>query len=176
MPIPGTDIAVLDEDYNQLSSGEIGYLLIRSDNPGFFLGYHNDADKTAEVIHDGWYHTGDLAWRDEDGYFWIAGRVDDCFKSRGIFISPYEIENVLRQHPAIAEACIVPLADPEIGNQIRAVCVLKEGTPANDAIAEDIRLNVRNRIAPYKTPHVVEFIDALPKSHVGKVLRRELIS
>ena len=176
MPIPGTDIAVLDEDYNQLSSGEIGYLLIRSDNPGFFLGYHNDADKTAEVIHDGWYHTGDLAWRDEDGYFWIAGRIDDCFKSRGIFISPYEIENVLLQHPAIAEACIVPLADPEIGNQIRAVCVLKEGTPANDAIAEDIRLNVRNRIAPYKTPHIIEFIDVLPKSHVGKVLRRELIS
>ncbi|MDP6840402.1 MAG: hypothetical protein QGH73_01860 [Rhodospirillales bacterium] len=83
---------------------------------------------------------------------------------------------MLRQHPAIAEACIVPLADAEIGNRIRAVCVLKDGTPAGDATAEDIRLDVRKRIAPYKVPHVVEFIDALPKSPVGKVLRRSLVS
>ncbi|MAF47147.1 MAG: acyl-CoA synthetase [Rhodospirillales bacterium] len=176
LPVPGTEVAVLDDDYNQLPDGEIGHFLIRSDNPGFFLGYHKDPGKTAEVVHDGWYHTGDLAWRDEDGFFWIAGRSDDCFKSRGIFISPYEIENVLRQHPAIAEACIVPLADAEIGNRIRAVCVLKDGTPAGDATAEDIRLDVRKRIAPYKVPHVVEFIDALPKSPVGKVLRRSLVS
>ncbi len=174
--VPGTDVAVLDDGYNELPSGEIGHFLVRSDNPGFFIGYHKDPSKTAEVVHDGWYHTGDLAWRDEDGFFWIAGRVDDCFKSRGIFISPYEIENVLRQHPAVAEACIVPLADAEIGNRIRAVCVLKDGTPAGEAIAEDIRLNVRKRIAPYKVPHVVEFIDALPKSPVGKVLRRSLVS
>ena len=176
MPIPGTEVAVLDDDYNELPGGEVGHFLIRADNPGFFLGYHKDPDKTAEVVHDGWYHTGDLAWRDEDGFFWIAGRIDDCFKSRGIFISPYEIENVLRQHPAVAEACIVPLADAEIGNRIRAVCVLKDGTPAGEATAEDIRLNVRKRIAPYKVPHVVEFIDVLPKSPVGKVLRRSLVS
>jgi acetyl-CoA synthetase len=174
--VPGTDVAVLDDDYNELPSGEIGHFLVRADNPGFFIGYHKDPNKTAEVVHDGWYHTGDLAWRDEDGFFWIAGRIDDCFKSRGIFISPYEIENVLRQHPAVAEACIVPLADAEIGNRIRAVCVLKDGTPAGEAIAEDIRLNVQKRIAPYKVPHVVEFIDALPKSPVGKVLRRSLVS
>jgi acyl-coenzyme A synthetase/AMP-(fatty) acid ligase len=176
LPVPGTEVAVLDDGYNELPDGEVGHFLIRADNPGFFLGYHKDPGKTAEVVHDGWYHTGDLAWRDEDGYFWIAGRVDDCFKSRGIFISPYEIENVLLQHPAIAEACIVPLADAEIGNRIRAVCVLKDGTPAGEAMAEDIRLNVRKRIAPYKVPHVVEFIDALPKSPVGKVLRRSLVS
>jgi len=174
--IPGTEVAVLDDEYNELPSGEIGHFLIRSDNPGFFLGYHKDPDKTAEVVHDGWYHTGDMAWRDEDDFFWIAGRGDDCFKSCGIFISPYEIENVLRQHPAIAEACIVPLADTEIGNRIRAVCVLKDGTPAGEAMAENIRLDVRKRIAPYKVPHVVEFIEALPKSPVGKVLRRSLVS
>ncbi|MAL63189.1 MAG: hypothetical protein CL563_09335, partial [Alphaproteobacteria bacterium] len=97
-----------------------------------------------------------------------------CFKSRGIFISPYEIENVLREHKAVAEACIVPLPDPEIGNRIRAVCVLKAGTPKTQQTSEDIRGSLRNRIAPFKVPHVVEFTDALPKSPVGKVLRREL--
>lgn len=176
VPIPGTHVAVLDDDYNELPPGEVGHFMIASDNPGFFLGYHKDPEKTAEVVHDGWYHTGDLASRDEDGYFRIAGRSDDCFKSRGIFISPYEIENVLRQHPAITEACIVPLADKEIGNLIRAVCVLRNGETASDEMAEEIRLSVRSRIAPYKAPHVVDFIDALPKSPVGKVLRRELAS
>ena len=176
VPIPGTVVAVLDDDYNELPPGEIGHFMIRADNPGFFLGYHKDPAKTAEVVHDGWYHTGDLASRDEDGYFRIAGRSDDCFKSRGIFISPYEIENVLRQHPAVVEACVVPLKDAEIGNRIRAVCVVREGVTADEALAEDIRLSVRSRIAPYKAPHVVEFADALPKSPVGKVLRRELVS
>lgn len=176
VPIPGTHVAVLDDDYNEIAAGEIGHFLIASDNPGFFLGYHKDPEKTAEVVHDGWYHTGDLASRDEDGYFRIAGRNDDCFKSRGIFISPYEIENVLRQHPSIVEACIVPLADKEIGYRIRAVCVLRDGVEPSNETAEDIRLSVRARIAPYKAPHVVEFIDALPKSPVGKVLRRELVS
>ncbi|PPR11312.1 MAG: Benzoate--CoA ligase [Alphaproteobacteria bacterium MarineAlpha11_Bin1] len=174
--IPGTEVAVLDDDYNEVADDQIGHFLIRSDNPGFFLGYHRDPEKTAEVLHNGWYHTGDLASRDKDGYYRIAGRNDDCFKSRGIFISPYEIENILRQHPAIAEACIVPMADPEIGNRIRAVCVLKDGTAATDEIAREIRQSVRSRMAPYKTPHFIEFIDVLPKSPVGKVLRRELIS
>ncbi len=176
VPIPGTRVAVMDDEYNELPPGEVGHFLIASDNPGFFLGYHKDPEKTAEVVHDGWYHTGDLASRDADGYYYIAGRSDDCFKSRGIFISPYEIENVLRQHPAVVEACIVPLKDPEIGNRIRAVCVVRDGETPGDDLAERIRQAVRSRIAPYKTPHVVEFVDALPKSPVGKVLRRELVS
>ncbi|MEX2455213.1 MAG: acyl-CoA synthetase [Rhodospirillaceae bacterium] len=174
VPIPGTEVAVLNDAYEELPPGEIGHFLIKSDNPGFFLGYHKDPAKTAEVVHDGWYHTGDLASRDADGFFWIAGRSDDCFKSRGIFISPYEIENVLREHPAVAETCIVPMKDAEIGNRIRAVCVLRNGVEASDGLADDIRLSVRKRIAPYKAPHVVDFVDALPKSPVGKVLRREL--
>ena len=173
--IPGTDVAVLDDDYRTLPAGEIGHFLIRAGNPGFFLGYHKDKAKTDEVIHDGWYHTGDLAWCDEDGYFWVAGRNDDCFKSRGIFISPYEIENALRLHPAIAEACVVPLADAEIGNRIRAVVVARDGHAPGQELGEEIRADLRERIAPYKVPHVVEFTDDLPKSPVGKVLRREVI-
>lgn len=173
-PIPGTEIAVIDDDYNPVPDGEIGHFVIASDNPGFFLGYHRDVEKTREVVHDGWYHTGDLASRDEDGYFRIAGRSDDCFKSRGIFISPYEIENALCGHPAVAEACVVPRPDPEIGYSIRAVVVLREGNTGDAALGEAIRLFLRERMAPYKTPREVEFIAALPKSPVGKVLRRSL--
>ncbi len=172
-PVPGTRVAVTDEDYRVLPPGEIGRFLIAADSPGFFLGYHRDEKMTARVVHDGWYHTGDLAWRDGDGYYWIAGREDDCFKSRGIFISPYEIENALRGHPAVAEACVVPLSDAEIGNRIRAVVVAREGHGAA-GLGEELREDLRSRIARYKVPHVIELADALPKSAVGKVLRREV--
>ena len=172
-PVPGTRVEVMDEDYRVLPSGEIGRFLIAADGPGFFLGYHRDEEMTARVVHDGWYHTGDLAWRDGDGYYWIAGREDDCFKSRGIFISPYEIENALRGHPAVAEACVVPLSDAEIGNRIRAVVVAREGHAGAD-LGEVLREDLRGRIARYKVPHVIELADALPKSAVGKVLRREV--
>ena len=172
-PIPGARVEVADEDYRTLPPGEIGRFLIAADSPGFFLGYHRDEEMTARVVHDGWYHTGDLAWRDGDGYYWIAGREDDCFKSRGIFISPYEIENALRGHPAVAEACVVPLSDAEIGNRIRAVVVARDGY-GDSGLGEALREDLRARIARYKVPHVIELADALPKSAVGKVLRREV--
>ncbi len=173
IPIPGTRVAVMDDDYEVLRAGEIGRFLIAADNPGLFLGYHRDAEMTARTVHDGWYHTGDLAWYDEDGYYWIAGREDDCFKSRGIFISPYEIENALRGHPAVAEACVVPLPDPEIGNRIRAVIVPRDGY-ARSGLGALLREDLRGRIARYKVPHVVELADDLPRSAVGKVLRRKV--
>ena len=170
-PLPGTEVAVLDDDYRPVPPGEIGRMLIAADNPGFFLGYHRDAEMTARVVHDGWYHTGDLARQDEDGYLWIAGREDDCFKSRGIFISPYEIEDALRRHPGVAEACVVPAPDAEIGNRIRAVIVPRDGA-AGPEFAEAVRAGLRDRIAPYKVPQIVDIVDSLPKSPVGKVLRR----
>ncbi len=175
-PMPGTAVAITNDDYRSMPDGEPGHLLIEADNPGFFLGYHRDPERTQQVLRDGWYHTGDLAYRDTDGYVWLAGRSDDCFKSRGIFISPYEIENVIRQHPAIAEACVVPLADPDIGNRIRAVCVLRENQEAGTDMEQRLRAHLEPRLAPYKVPHLFEFVDGLPTSAVGKVLRRELIT
>ena len=174
-PLPGTRVEILDDDYQPVPVRDIGHILIASDNPGFFLGYHKDPEKTAEVVHDGWYHTGDLGYADEDGFLWIAGRSDDCFKSRGIFISPLEIENALRQHEAVVEACVVPSPDAEIGNKVRAVIVLRDGTEGSDALADEMRADLQQRIARYKVPQVIDFTDALPKSPVGKVLRRELI-
>ena len=175
-PLPGTRVEILDDEYRPVPANDIGHILIASDNPGFFLGYHKDPEKTAEVVHDGWYHTGDLGYADEDGFLWIAGRSDDCFKSRGIFISPLEIENALRQHDAVAEACVVPLPDAEIGNRIRAVVVLRDGASDSATLPDEIRAALKARIAPYKVPQIIEFTDALPKSPVGKVLRREVIS
>ena len=175
VPMPGTRAEILDDDYRPVADGDIGNLLIGSDNPGFFLHYHKDPAKTAEVMHDGWYHTGDLAWRDADGYIWIAGRSDDCFKSRGIFISPIEIESALRTHAAVVEACVVPMKDRDIGNRIRAVVVVREGAQCSDALASEILDTVRGSVAPYKVPHAIDFAEALPKSAVGKVVRRALI-
>tara|TARA_Y100001936_G_scaffold101722_1_gene100068 strand:- start:15479 stop:17053 length:1575 start_codon:yes stop_codon:yes gene_type:complete len=174
-PLPGTRVEILDDDYEPVPTGEVGHMLIDANNPGFFLGYHKDQAKTDEVVHDGWYHTGDLAYADEDGFIWIAGRNDDCFKSRGIFISPIEIENALRQIDGIAEACVVPFPDKEIGNKIRAVIVRKTSENVVADYADEIRAALKQRIAPYKVPQLVEFVDELPKSPVGKVLRRALI-
>jgi acyl-coenzyme A synthetase/AMP-(fatty) acid ligase len=118
--------------------------------------------------------TGDLAYQDSEGYFFIAGRRDDCFKSRGIFISPTEIENALQKNPAVVEAAVVAEPDAEIGNKIRAVVVLAEGFRSGEDLLEDIRTSLRSQIAPYKMPHTIEFADSLPKSALGKILRAAL--
>ncbi len=171
----GADCRIMDDEDNELPVGEVGQLVIRADNPSFFLGYHKDPAKTAEVVHDGWFHTGDLARRDADGYFWIAGRTDDCFKSRGIFIVPIEIENALRQHASVAEACVVPVPHAEDGNLIRAVVELKAGAAGGPELVEALRTDLKAKLQRNKVPHVIEIVDALPKSAIGKVLRRAVI-
>ena len=170
---------VVDEELKPVPPGEVGQLVFGTDNPSLFLGYHKDPEKTASVVHDGWFHTGDLAREDEDGYFWIAGRGDDCFKSRGIFIVPIEIENVLLEQACIAEACVVPVPSATDGNVIRAVVVLRSPlTPlegVSGGYAEKLRTALKARIARNKVPQIFDFVDVLPKSANGKVLRRSLI-
>ncbi len=173
-PIPGVGAAILDDGFNAVSAGELGQFAISTADPGLFLGYYNDRKRTEAVIRNGWYFTGDLAYRDDEGYFFIAGRRDDCFKSRGIFISPTEIENALQKHPAVVEAAVVPEPDSEIGNKIHAVVVLgREYTPSAE-LAQSIRDGLRSEVAPYKIPHAIDFRESLPKSAVGKILRANL--
>lgn len=172
----GVQAEIVDEDYQIVSRNTIGQLVFGADNPSMFLGYHKDPKKTAEVIQDGWFRTGDLAWQDEDGYFWIAGRNDDCFKSKGIFIAPMEIENALLEHADVAEVCVVPLPDGKGGNLIRAVVVARNAEVRQEALSEGLRTMLRSRIARNKVPHVFDFVSALPKSTNGKVLRRAFIS
>jgi acyl-coenzyme A synthetase/AMP-(fatty) acid ligase len=173
-PAPGLAVAILDDQDLTVRTGETGYFAISGKEPGLFLGYYQDPERTAAALRGGWYRTGDLAYRDEDGYFFIAGRGDDCFKSRGIFISPTEIENALQQNPAIIEAAVIAEPDPEIGNRIRAVVVLAEGHAPSPGLADTILEDLRGRIAPFKVPHAVRFAPSLPKSPVGKILRSKL--
>lgn len=173
--LPGVVAAILDDDFTPVASGELGQFAISTTDPGLFLGYYKDQERTQAVIRNGWYFTGDLAYQDAAGYFFIAGRRDDCFKSRGIFISPTEIENALQKHPSIVEAAVVAETDSEIGNKIRAVVVLANGQTPSDSLAQSVREMLRSHIAPYKVPHRIEFAQSLPKSAVGKILRTALI-
>ncbi len=175
-PIPGVGAAILDDGLNAVSAGELGHFAIARTDPGLFLGYYKDRERTEAAVRDGWYFTGDLAYRDNEGYFFIAGRRDDCFKSRGIFISPTEIENALQKHPAVIEAAVVAEPDAEIGNKIHAVVVLGEEYTPSAGLAQSIRDSLRSQIAPYKIPHEIDFSENLPKSAVGKILRASLIS
>ena len=174
-PLPGVGVSILDDDFKPVPKGDLGQFAISTGDPGLFLGYYRDPERIQSVIRDGWYFTGDLAYQDEEGYFFIAGRADDCFKSRGIFIAPTEIENALQKHPAIIEAAVIPDPDPEIGNKIRAVVVLREGQKPSDSLAQSIRESLRGQIAPFKVPHTIEFADSLPKNPVGKILRGRLM-
>jgi acetyl-CoA synthetase len=174
--LPGVGAAILDDDFKLVPSGDLGQFAISTTDPGLFLGYYRDNERTQAVVRNGWYFTGDLAYQDAEGYFFIAGRRDDCFKSRGIFISPTEIENALQKHPAIVEAAVVPEPDAEIGNKIRAVIVLANGQPPSDHLAQSLREMLRSHIAPFKIPHKIEFAQSLPKSAVGKILRTALVS
>jgi acetyl-CoA synthetase len=172
--VPGVEAAILDDDFKPVPNGDLGQFAISTEDPGLFLGYYKDQQRTNAVVWNGWYFTGDLAYQDAEGYFYIAGRRDDCFKSRGIFISPTEIENALQKHPAIIEAAVVPEPDAEIGNRIRAVVVLANDQPPSEALALAVRETLRQQIAPFKLPHTIEFAKSLPKSAVGKILRTAL--
>jgi acetyl-CoA synthetase len=173
-PLPGVGVAILDDELRPVGAGEIGQFAISVKDPELFLGYYNDNERTEAAIQNGWYLTGDLAYQDADGYFFIAGRRDDCFKSRGIFISPTEIENALQKHPAVVEAAVVGEPDAEIGNKIRAVVVLAQGYRPSDHLLESIRSALRAEVASYKIPHTIEFAEALPKSALGKIRRAAL--
>jgi acyl-coenzyme A synthetase/AMP-(fatty) acid ligase len=173
--LPDVGAAILDDDFTPIKNGELGRFAIATADPGLFLGYYKDQERTEAVIRNGWYFTGDLAYQDDEGYFFIAGRRDDCFKSRGIFISPTEIENALQKHAAIVEAAVVAQPDVEIGNKIRAVIVLAPDQVPSDNMADSVREMLRTQIAPYKMPHIIEFVQTLPKSAVGKILRTALV-
>jgi acyl-coenzyme A synthetase/AMP-(fatty) acid ligase len=152
----------------------VGTLALRADDPSLFLEYRKQPDKWREAHRGGWYMTGDQVTRDADGYLWYVGRQDDLFKSRGYLIAPKEIEDALLEHPAVVEAAVVGQADAEIGHRIAAFVVLAAGTVAAPALADELRQAVRALLAPYKAPHVVTVVEQLPKSPVGKILRRAL--
>ena len=141
---------------------------------GLFTGYYGQPDKTAEVWHDGYYHTRDVAWRDEDGFFWYVGRVDDVIKSSGYRIGPFEIESVIMELPFVLECGVSAAPDPVRGQVVKASIVLTKGTEGTEDLKKEIQNYVKHKTAPYKYPRIVEFKDELPKTVSGKIIRHLL--
>ncbi|HBB19192.1 MAG TPA: acyl-CoA synthetase, partial [Ruminococcus sp.] len=171
------DVDIVDPDGNPCKTGETGEIIIRTDKhtpAGLFLGYYNDEEKTKEAWHDGMYHTGDTAWKDEDGYFWYVGRVDDVIKSSGYRIGPFEIESVIMELPYVLECGVSAAPDPVRGQVVKASIVLVKGKEGTDELKKEIQDYVKKHTAPYKYPRIVEFRDELPKTISGKIRRVEL--
>jgi len=176
-PAPCYDIDIINDDGSSCDVGEEGEIVIRTDGrktPGLFRGYYRDDDITQRMWHDGLYHTGDVAWRDEDGYFWYVGRNDDMIKSSGYRIGPFEVESALIEHPAVLECAITGVPDDLRGQVVKATVVLSSGYSASAELVEELQNHVKKVTAPYKYPRIIEFVDVLPRTISGKVRRVEI--
>ena len=177
-PIPGYGIDLVDADGNPTADGDTGEIVIhtagREHFCGLFLGYYQDKERTEAVWHDGLYHTGDLAWRDEDGFYWYVGRADDVIKSSGYRIGPFEIENVIMELPYVLECGVSAAPDEVRGQVVKASIVLVKGTEGTEALKKEIQNYVKQHTAPYKYPRIVEFREELPKTISGKIIRSKL--
>ena len=139
-----------------------------------FCGYYKNEKLTQDAWHDGYYHTGDTAWRDEEGYFWYVGRNDDVIKASGYRISPFEIESVLMEHAAVLECAVTGAPDPIRGVVVKATVVLTKDFTPSDELAAELKTYVKKQTAPYKYPRIIEFVDALPKTISNKIRRVEI--
>lgn len=176
-PSPLYDIVILDSNGNECKNGELGEICIRvkDESPcGMFIGYYLEDDKTNEVWHDGYYHTGDQATMDEDGYIWYAGRIDDVIKSSGYRIGPYEIESVVMELPYVIECAVTPYPDEIRGQVVKATVVLTDDAERTEELKKAIQDYVKKHTAVYKYPRIIEFVDELPKTISGKIKRAEI--
>ncbi|MDR0600636.1 MAG: AMP-binding protein [Treponema sp.] len=176
-PAPGYDIDLLREDGSSCDMGEEGQLVVRTGRRrpwGMFDGYYRDEDLTRGVWRDNIYYTGDMAWRDEDGYLWFVGRSDDVIKSSGYRIGPFEVESALMEHPAVLECAITGVADPERGTIVKATVVLSRGWSPSEELKKELQNHVKKITAPYKYPRIVEFAEELPKTISGKIRRVQI--
>ena len=176
-PVPLYPVDLVDHDGNSVDVGQVGEIVIRAEKEdicGLFRGYYQNEEGTNAAWHDGMYHTGDTAWRDEDGYFWYVGRVDDLIKSSGYRIGPFEIESVIMELPYVLECGVSPAPDPVRGQVVKASIVLTKGTEGTEALKKEIQNYVKEHTAPYKYPRIVVFRDELPKTTSGKIIRSKL--
>lgn len=176
-PSPQYDVDIIDPDGNSLPAGEVGEVVIRTDKGipcGLFTGYYGDKEGTENSWYDDIYHTGDTAFKDDDGYYWYVGRTDDLIKSCGYRVGPFEVESVLMELPYILECAVVGIPDKNRGQIVKAIIVLTEGTEGTKALAKEIMGYARNHMAHFKCPRRVEFVEELPKTISGKIRRVEL--
>jgi acetyl-CoA synthetase len=176
-PAPGWDIVLLDEQGEPCPPGEEGEICVRVDSErplGLFAGYMDEPEKTASVLNNGCYHTGDKAWMDEDGYYWFLGRNDDLIKSSGYRVGPFEVESALITHPAVVEAAVTGVPDEVRGQVIKATVVLAQGFEPSEELTKAIQDHVKSVTAPYKYPRVIDYAADLPKTISGKIKRAEI--
>ena len=178
-PNPQYDVKLLKSDGSPCEDGEKGEICIDTSAGkaiGLFKGYYRDPELTEKVWHDNLYHTGDLAWRDEEGYYWFVGRADDVIKSSGYRIGPFEVESALMTHPAVVECAVTGVPDEIRGMVVKATVVLANDWKgkADDAFVKELQNHVKHVTAPYKYPRIIEFVDALPKTISGKIRRVEI--
>ena len=176
-PSPAYDVDIIDQSGNSVEPGEIGEIVIRTDKGkpcGMFNGYYKDKEKTNYTWNNNTYHTGDTAWKDEDGYVWYVGRTDDIIKSSGYRIGPFEIESVLLEHPSVLECAVTGTPDKIRGQVVKATIVLSKGFKPSEELKKEIQDFVKHQTAPYKYPRVIEFVDTLPKTVTGKIRRSSI--
>ena len=176
-PVPLYDVDIVDPDGNPVEDGETGEIVVKTSDKipcGLFDGYYRDEEKTKEAWHDGYYHTGDTAWRDEDGFYGYVGRVDDVIKSSGYRIGPFEIESVIMELPYVLECGVSAAPDEVRGQVVKASIVLVKGTEPTEELKREIQNYVKKNTAPYKYPRIVEFRNELPKTISGKIQRNKL--
>jgi acetyl-CoA synthetase len=176
---PQFDVDIVDADGNPVPTGETGEIVIHTENGapcGLFKEYYRDAERTEDAWHDDVYYTGDLAWRDEDGYFWFVGRADDVIKSSGYRIGPFEVESALMTHPAVVECAITGVPDEIRGQVVKATIILAKDYKGKEGpeLIKELQDHVKKVTAPYKYPRVIEFVDELPKTISGKIRRVEI--
>ncbi|MCL2382079.1 MAG: AMP-binding protein [Treponema sp.] len=176
-PSAGYDVDLLKEDGSSCETGEEGQIVIRTDRRkpvGMFDGYYRDQELTQSVWHDGAYYTGDIARRDEDGYFWFVGRSDDVIKSSGYRIGPFEVESALQEHPSVLECAVTGVPDADRGMAVKATVILAKGWEASEELKVELQNHVKKTTAPYKYPRIVEFVSELPKTISGKIRRVQI--
>lgn len=175
-PMPFAHIALLDDEGNECEPGEEGEICIECDPKpaGIIYEYYREAEKTAEVFRGGWYHTGDVAYSDEDGYYYYCGRNDDLIKSSGYRIAPFEVESALNRHEAVHECAVTGVPDPLRGFAVKATIVLEPGYSASDELTRELQQWVKRETAPYKYPRVIDYVDALSKTFSGKIRRAKI--
>src|SRR3712207_2396322 len=169
LPVRGVEIRVVDPDDNEVPQGEVGEIVLRSQH--LMTGYWNREEATEEVMRGGWFHTGDMARVDEEGYFFIVDRKKDLIIRGGYNVYPREIEEALYEHPAVREAAVVGVPHESLGEEVGAAVALKDGAEASE---DELRDFMKQRVAAYKYPRVIWIVDDLPKGPTGKILKREI--
>jgi len=176
-PNPCFDIDIINENGDSCAPGETGEIVVRTDKGvpvGMFTGYYRDEERTEQAWNNGIYHTGDVAWYDEDGYYWYVGRTDDVIKSSGYRIGPFEVESALMEHPAVLETAITGVPHEVRGQVVKATVVLAKGYEPSEELKKELQNHVKKTTAPYKYPRIVEFVEEMPKTISGKIRRVEL--